>query len=90
MFVTDAEGLIRLQPLSSADYPYEQIAFQTREVVCERFHTGTSPTWERQRRESLVARPAGSLITRPDVVDAERRAEVLADRAAFLRRRAGR
>ena len=41
------------QPLSPPTIPTNSSVSQTREVVCERFHTGTSPTWDRQRRESL-------------------------------------
>jgi hypothetical protein len=87
-FVADAEGLIRSSPYRPNDYPFGQVAFQTREVLCERFHTGTSPTWDRHRRES---RDRGLPVPyyAPDVVDADRRAELLADRGAFLRRHAG-
>jgi hypothetical protein len=87
-FVADAEGLIRSSPYRPNDYPFGQVAFQTREVLCERFHTGTSATWDRHRRES---RDRGLPVPyyAPDVVDADRRAELLADRGAFLRRHAG-
>ncbi len=86
-YIADSEGLIRSSPYRPADYPYGQIGFSTREVLCERFHTGTSPTWDRQRRE---ARERGLAMPYygPDVVDAQRRAEVAPDRAAFLRRHA--
>lgn len=83
-FIADAEQAIRTSPYPN-DYPYEQLAFQTREVLCERFHTGKSPTWERHRRESL-ARGLPVPYYGPDVLDPDRRAEVLADRGAYLRR----
>jgi hypothetical protein len=87
-FVADAEGLIRRSPYRPADYPsYEPFGFLTREVLCERFRTGTSPTWDQQRRQALD-RGVPVPYYRPDVVDAQRRAEVAADRTAFLRRHA--
>ena len=85
-FLVDAEQSIRISPYPPG-YPYEQVSFQTRETVCERFYTGTSPTWDRQRRESL-ARGLPVPFYRPDVFEPSRRAEVLSDRAAFLRRHA--
>src|SRR5882724_9316074 len=85
-FLVTAEQAIRTSPYRH-DYPYEQLYFQTREVVCERFHTGTSQTWDHERRESL-ARGLPVPYYGPDVLDPDRRAEVLADRAAFLRRHA--
>jgi hypothetical protein len=85
-FVADAEGLIHNSPYRPSNYPsYEPFAFQTREVLCERFHTGTSPTWDGHRRASLD-RGVPVPYYGPDVVDAQRRAELLADRTAFLRR----
>ncbi len=85
-FLTDADQAIRASPYPS--YPYGQVAFQTREVLCERFHTGQSPTWDQERRESL-ARGLPVPYFGPDVLDPKPRAEVLADRGAFLRRHAG-
>jgi hypothetical protein len=85
-FLTDADQAIRLSPYPP--HPYEQLAFRTREVVCERFHTGTSPTWDLERRESL-ARGLPVPYYGPDVLDPKRRAEVVADRGAFFRRHAG-
>jgi hypothetical protein len=86
-YIADTEGLIRNSPYRPSDYRYEQFGFSTREVLCERFHTGTSPTWDRNRREALAR---GLLVPfyGPDVVDADRRVEVAADRTAFLRRHA--
>jgi hypothetical protein len=86
-FVADSEGLVRNSPYRPADYPYGQLSFPTREVVCERFHTGTSPTWDQHRRESQE-RGLPTPFYGPDVVDPGRRAELVADRAAFLRRHA--
>src|SRR5690606_6163359 len=43
-FLVNAEQRIRMSPYG--DYPYEQLSFQTREVLCERFRDGTSPTWD--------------------------------------------
>lgn len=85
-FVVDAESAVRNSPYP-VNYQYEQLSFATREVVCERFRTGTSPTWDRHRRESLE-RGLPVPYYGPDVVDARRRAEVAADRAGFLRRHA--
>ena len=86
-YVVDAEGLIRNSPYRPSDYRYEQAGFATREVLCERFHTGTSPTWDRLRRDAF-AHGLPVPFYGPDVVDAERRVEVAADRIAFLRRHA--
>jgi len=86
-YVVDAEGLIRNSPYRPSDYRYEQAGFATREVLCERFHTGTSPTWDRLRREAF-AQGLPVPFYGPDVVDAQRRVEVAADRTAFLRGRA--
>ena len=86
-FVADAEGIVHRSPYQPANYPsYEPLPFQTREVLCERFHTGTSPTWDRHRRD---AHDHGVPVPfyGPDVVDAQRRAELVADRSAVLRRR---
>jgi hypothetical protein len=88
-FIADTEGMVRSSPYRPTDYPYGQLSFQTREVLCERFHTGSSPTWDRHRRES---RDRGLPVPYfgPDVVDPQRRAEVAGDRSAFLRRQVGR
>lgn len=51
-FIVDTANLIRSYP--SREQPDEQLYFQTREVLCERFHTGTSPTWEENRRRSFA------------------------------------
>jgi hypothetical protein len=87
-FIADAEGLIRGSPYRPSNYPsYEPFGFLTREVLCERFRTGTSPTWDQMRRAALdkgVPVPYYG----PDVVDTQTRAEVIADRTAFLRRHA--
>jgi hypothetical protein len=85
-FLVTAEQSIRTSSYPH-DYPYAQIYFQTREVLCERFHTGTSATWNQERRESL-ARGLPVPYYGPDVIDPERSAEVLGDRDAFLRRHA--
>jgi len=87
-FVTGAEGLVRVSPYGlKHNYPFGQTDFPTREVLCERFRTGTSPTWDRLRRESH-ARGLPIPFYGPDVTDPHRRAEVAADRTAFLRRHA--
>jgi hypothetical protein len=87
-FVTDADGLVRLSPYGQRyNYPGGQTDFPTREVLCERFRTGASPTWEKLRRESRE-RGLNVPYYAPDVTDPQRRAEVGADRAAFLRRHA--
>lgn len=86
-FVADAEQYIRTSPYPH-DYPYEQLLFQTREVVCERFYTGTSPTWDEERRVSL-SKGLPVPFYGPDVLDPAGRAEILEDRTAFLERHAG-
>jgi hypothetical protein len=84
-YVADAEGLVRANR-APEDYRYEQTYFQTREVLCERYYTGKSPTWDRHRRESFD-RGLPVPYFAPDVLSPARRAEVLADRAALLHRR---
>ena len=76
-----------MSPYPRERHLYAQVDFHTRETVCERFQTGTSPTWDRERRES-AALGLPMPYYRPDVVDPDRRAEILADRRAFLRRHA--
>lgn len=85
-FLSDVDRLIRLSPYGLAhNYPYGQLDFQTREVLCERFHTGTSPTWDLYRRD---ARGRGLPVPyyRPDVLDRRRGEEVVTGRQNFLRR----
>jgi len=87
--VVDAESLIRKSPYGlENNYPSGQIGFQTREVLCEKFHTGTSPTWDRHRHES---RERGLPVPyyAPDVTDRIGHADFIADRADFLRRHSG-
>jgi hypothetical protein len=82
-FLVDAELLISASPLPP--HPYGQLGVQTRETLCERFYTGDSPTWEQDRRASQ----AGGFpfpYYAPDVLDPERRAELLAGREAFWQR----
>lgn len=89
MFLTDAEGMSRLSPYGMAtNYRYEQLSISTREIVCERFKTGSSPTWDQHRRE---ARQLGLPVPfyGPDVVDGDRRAELMRGRREFLRRHQG-
>jgi hypothetical protein len=85
-FLVDAELLIQASP--HPPYPYEQLAFETREILCERFYNGTSATWDQERQESL-SRGLPVPYYGPDVYDPKRHPEVLADRQTFLRRRAG-
>jgi len=85
-FVADADGLIRRSPYRPADYSsVDMFMFQTREVLCERFHTGQSPTWDRHRRTAFD-RGMPVPYYGPDILDAQRRSEVVADRTSFLRR----
>jgi hypothetical protein len=88
-FLVDAENLVRGSPYQNSAYPYEQLVFRTREVLCERFRTGTSPTWEAERRESS-SRGLPEPFYGPDVLDATLRAEIVSDRADFLQQRADR
>jgi hypothetical protein len=80
-FLVDSENLIRHSGVP--EYPYEQQDFYTREVLCERFYTGTSPTWDLGRSKS-VARGLPEPYYTPDVLSAESRAVLAADRTAFL------
>ena len=84
-FLVDAEGHSR-QPLSPR-LPLRTAQFPDAGDRLRALSTGTSPTWDRQRRESL-ARGLPVPYYRPDVFEPSRRAEVVADRAAFLRRHA--
>src|SRR6185436_12704485 len=62
--------------------------FYTREVVCERFYTGTSPTWDLGRSKSLALGLPEPYYT-PDVLSAESRAALAAGRTAFLKDKRG-
>ncbi len=86
LFLTEAENTLRLdrQP---RDYPYGQLDFGSTEALCEPLETGTSPTWERQRRESL-SRGLPVPFYGADVLDPEKRGELGVDRAGFLARHA--
>jgi hypothetical protein len=81
-FLVDAENLIRFSGVP--EYPYEQQNFYTREVLCERFYTGTSPTWDLDRSKS-VARGLPEPYYTPDVLSADSRAALAAGRTAFLK-----
>jgi len=86
-FLVDAESLIRYRS-GVPEYPYQQFNFYTREVVCERFYTGTSPTWDLDRKQS-VARGLPEPYYAPDVLSAESRTGLAAGRAAFLKDKQG-
>jgi hypothetical protein len=82
-FLVDAELLISASPLPP--HSYGQLGVLTRETLCERFYTGDSPSWEQDRRTSQ----AGGFpfpYYAPDVLDAERRSELLAGREAVWQR----
>ena len=86
-FLSDVDRLVRLSPYGIAhNYPYAQLDFQTREVLCERFHSDTSPTWDRHRRD---ARGRGLFVPyyRPDVTDANIRSQLVAHGREQLMRR---
>jgi hypothetical protein len=85
-FLVDSENLIRYSGVP--EYPYEQLNFYTREVLCERFHTGTSPTWDLGRSKA-VARGLPEPYYAPDVLSAESRAALAAGRTAFLNDKRG-
>jgi hypothetical protein len=87
LFLTDAENTLRSMR-NPADYPYGQLNFGSTEVLCERLATGTSPTWELQRAESL-ARGLPVPYFAEDVLDPLKREAILADRAGFLSQRSG-
>jgi hypothetical protein len=82
-FLVDAEVLITASPLPP--HPYGQLGMQTRETLCERFYTGESPTWEEDRR---TAQAGGFPFPyyAPDVLDTERRSELLAGRQVLWQR----
>ena len=82
-YLIDAELLIQGSP--APPHLYEQLAFRTREALCERFHTGASPSWDEDRRLAQ-ARGLPVPFYAPDILDPERRAELRSDRAGWLRR----
>jgi hypothetical protein len=57
-------------------------------VLCERFYTGTSPTWDLGRSKS-VARGLPEPYYTPDVLSADSRAALAAGRTAFLNDKRG-
>jgi hypothetical protein len=81
--LNDAGQIVTTSPIVQT--PSEQPYLQTREVLCERFYTGTSKTWDEERR-AFLARGFPMPYYGPDVTDPHRRTEVLADRDGFLRR----
>ncbi|HEY3500051.1 MAG TPA: hypothetical protein VGK73_35420 [Polyangiaceae bacterium] len=82
LFLTDAENTLRSSRVP-ADYPYAQLDFASTEALCERLATGSSPTWERQRAESL-ARGLPVPYFAEDLLDPARRLELEEDRDGFL------
>jgi hypothetical protein len=87
LFLTDAENTLRALR-KPADYAYGQLYFGSTEVLCERLATGTSPTWERQRAESLTRGHPVPYFAE-DVLDPLKREAILADRAGLLSQRSG-
>jgi len=83
--LNDAGQILALGPHPEA--PSEQLYFQTREVVCERFNDGASKTWN-EERSVFLSRGLPTPYYGPDVTAPNLRAEVLADRLGFLRRHA--
>ena len=88
-FVADAEGLVRGSPYRPNDYPFGQVAFQTREVLCERFHTGDKPDLGSAPARIARSRAPGSLLPTRRRSTPSAAPRLLADRGAFLRRHAG-
>jgi hypothetical protein len=87
--VVESDNIVRLSPYGlKKNFPSGQIGFQTREVLCERFHTGTSPTWDQHQRQS---REHGLPVPYygPDVTDRIGHEDFIAGRADFLRRHSG-
>ena len=82
-FLNDAEHVVRASPYPPG-YPYDQLTFATREVLCERMRSGTSPTWNKARARS-VARGLPVPYYAPDVLDPRLREMFIADRRGFLR-----
>ena len=89
-FVVDAEGLIRNSPYRPPTIPTSRSVSRPGRVLCERFHTGTSPTWDRQRREVARAAACRFPSTVPTSSTPSAAPRSLADRAAFLRASCGR
>lgn len=82
-FLVDAELLLSASP--APPHLYGQLAFSTRETLCERFYTGESPTWDEERRTSQ----AGGFpfpYYAPDVLDEHRRSQLVAGRQALWQR----
>lgn len=79
-FMVDAENLIADSPLPP--HPYAQMSLRTRETLCERFYTGESPSWERDRLASR-ARGLPFPYFGPEVLGSAARSELLADPANF-------
>ena len=86
LFLTDAENTIRASGFPP-DYPYAQVDFDSTMPLCERLATGSSPSWERAREDSM-ARGLPVPYYAHDAMDAMRRAELSADRRRFLGDRA--
>jgi hypothetical protein len=81
-FMVDANNTVRAHP--GRDQADEQLYFQTREVLCERFYTGVSPTFEENRRRSFAhGQPVP--YYGPDVLDREARRKLIYDWTGTLR-----
>ncbi len=86
-FLVDAELTIRASPYQPSDYPYGQVYFASRDVLCERVQTGTSPSWD-QARQVALSRGLPVPYYGYDVMDPSKRQEITADRGAFLAKHA--
>jgi hypothetical protein len=86
-FLVDAELTIRASPYQPSNYPYAQVYFASKDVLCERVQMGTSPSWDQARVDAL-SRGLPVPYYGYDVLDPAQRRQVEEDRAAFLSRHA--
>jgi hypothetical protein len=86
LFLTDAENT--RHAAFPSGYVYAQLDFDSTMPLCERLQAGAIPLWEVARTESM-SRGLPMPFHGQDVLDPGKRAEISADRAAFLARHAG-
>jgi mono/diheme cytochrome c family protein len=85
-FMVDARLRINDSPYGS-NYPQSELELDSARILCERLKQGTNITWE-QYRADLTSRGLPVAHHQSDVLDAEKRRELITDRASVLARHA--
>lgn len=85
-FIVDARLRINDSPYGS-NYPQQELELDAARILCERLKGGTNSIWD-QYRVDLTSRGLPVAYYDHEVMNAEARRELMADRSAVLRRHA--